>query len=221
MTDFYKYVIFFGTCCIFISFIGSLIIMKDRRPYIRYFFIGPLIALLASANAIFSIFLSLYGEVSRYFLQSILFFLELSFWTFFFLKIIQGFKDKKQIRVLFFIVVFLSCLLQYFNTFSYPNIHIMGLHNVCKTLFCIIYYRTLFKNFYHKNLVEEPMFWIVTGLFFYSSLSIPFYALNSYIKTNFTFEIGNNIFTISNCLIIVMHTFFIKAYLCIAHQHKV
>jgi hypothetical protein len=87
-------------------------------------------------------------------------------------------------------------------------------------VFCIYFYHKLFKDLPTKNIKSEPSFWIVTGLFFYSCLSVPFYTLNEYMRSSFTRIVYTNIFSISNILIIIMHLFFIKAYICTIRLHK-
>jgi hypothetical protein len=123
-------------------------------------------------------------------------------------------KKSKKIKILFLSTLLIAVYLIYFNSTNTPNLHIHALSNICKTIFCIFFYNKLFKNTPHQNILLEPSFWIVTGLIFYSCLSLPFYALNSYIRQQFVPVISYNIFSISNMLIIIMHLFFLKAYLC-------
>ncbi len=183
------------------------------------FFFGPLITLLVSANSI-SRFFFLYTIEKVFFIQSILLLCDLLFWASFFLKNLKNKQDSKKIKILFTCTLLISVYLLYFSSTNSPNFHIYALTNMCKAIFCIFFYNNLFKNLPDQYILSEPSFWIVTGLIFFSCLSLPFYALNSYIKQQFLPVISYNIFSISNMLIIIMHLFFIKAYLCTIRLHK-
>lgn len=45
---------------------------------------------------------------------------------------------------------------------------------------CILYYRQLFNFIKSDPLTKRPSFWIVTGIFFYSLISIPYFLLTVY-----------------------------------------
>lgn len=184
------------------------------------FFFYPLIALLVSANSICSAILFLYAKEINFFIQSFLQLCDLLFWTIFFSRIFIKGKEIRKIKFLFLCTMIITIYLLYFNRTGTSNLHIHALSNLCKTIFCISFYNRLFKTPPDQNLLLEPSFWIVTGLIFYSCLSVPFYALNDYIKQNFVEIISYNIFSISNMLIIIMHLFFIKAYLCTIRLHR-
>ncbi len=184
------------------------------------FFLCILIALFASINSIFGTIFFLYNIDLCFFIQSILNLIDLLFWAIFFLKILNDRKDYKIIQILFISTLFIAVYLLYYNNTDRSNLHILALSNVCKTIFCVLFFQQYFQNLSNKNILSEPSFWIVTGQLFYSSLSLPFYALNSYIKQQFSPLIAYNIFSISNILIIIMYFFFIKAYLCTNRLHK-
>lgn len=213
-------VIWIGTGVILISLILAIVIPTNNRPYMKGFFFCPLISLAVSANSISSRFFFLYPIEKNFLIQNILHLFDLLFWVLFFLKIPKIKRDFKKIKILFVSTLTIATLLFYLNTSDNPNLHIHVLSNMCKTIFCIFFYNNLFKNLPDQNILLEPSFWIIAGLFFYSCLSLPFYALHSYIKQQFISIIYSNIFSISNMLIIIMHLFFIKAYLCTIRQHK-
>ena len=213
-------VIWIGTGIILISFIVALCIPKKSKVYMKGFFICPLIGLLVSANSISSRFFLLYAIEKNFFIQGILHLGDLSFWGLFFFMLLNDKKEFRKIKILLISTLLISIYLLYFNSNDNPNLHIHALSNLCKTIFCVLYFNKLFKSLPDQNILLEPSFWIVTGLIFYSSLSLPFYALNSYIRQQFVPVIASNIFSISNMFIIIMHLFFIKAYLCTIRLHK-
>ena len=184
------------------------------------FFFCSLIALLASINTICGTLFFVYNRQICFLIQNILNLFDLLFWTLFFLKLLQEKESSRKIQFLFIGTTLLAIYLLYFNNIDKPNLHVLALSNICKTIFCIFFYRKLFKNLPDQNILLEPSFWIVTGLIFYSCLSLPFYALNNYIRTQFSPLLSYNIFSISNMLIIIMYVFFIKAYLCTIRLSK-
>lgn len=186
----------------------------------KWFFLYPQIALLVSINSICGSLLSLYPINLFFTIQSYLFLVDLFFWCLFFLQILNDKKDGNKITILFSITLFTAFYLLFFSKVDKSNLHIVALSAICKTIFCIFFFYKLFKNLYYQNILKEPAFWIVSGLIFCSCLSLPFYGLNSYIKLQFPPLIASNIFSVSNMLIIIMHLFFIKAYICTIRVHK-
>lgn len=214
-------VILFGTGVIIISFVFSLLIRKYKIGYMQWFFICPLIALFSSINSIYSLFFPAYHMGFMYTVQSFFFVLDFIFWYAFFNRILNNQNETKKLKILLFATLILVVYLIFFSSAGRQNLHVLALTVTCKAIFCLLFFHNLIKNLIYKNITKEPAFWIVTGLFFYSSLSLPFYGLHSYIKMHFSLIISSNIFSVSNMLIIVMHFSFIKAYTCIIHQHRV
>ena len=222
MYSLYNIVICIGTGVIIISLVLALnICNKKYSPsMINSFFICPLIALLLSANTITHDFFLHYNNRIHFTIQNILFLFDLIYWTSFFLKLFNAKVYSKRIIFIILITLLIASLTFFVNDLNRPNLYFSAIFNICKCLFCILFYHKLFKIIPNKIITNEPSFWFVTGLFFYSCISIPFYTLHNYIKEIFQSSISLDIFAISNILIIVMHIFFIKAYLCIVQQRK-
>jgi len=49
---------------------------------------------------------------------------------------------------------------------------------------CALYFFELMNKNSVESLLEKPSFWIVTGVFFYSIISIPYYLLDNLLNTN-------------------------------------
>ena len=220
MTTLNLTVIWIGTVVILISFVMAIFIPVNKRAYMKGFYFYSLIALLISGNTILSSIFLIYSLRIFYIIQSVLAFCSLVFWIFFFHKVLNDYTLKKIIQLLFLCTFLLTICLLYFSSSNKPNLQIVALTNMCQAIFCIFFYYNLFKNLSSQNILLEPSFWIVAGLIFYSCLSIPFYALNSYIKQEFPSIISSKIFSISNIMIIIMHLFFIKGYLCTIRLHR-
>jgi hypothetical protein len=69
-----------------------------------------------------------------------------------------------------------------FKRFTFLS-SLLGALEFCFILYpCIIYYLSMFKTYNEYPLLKRPTFWIVTGVFFFSLTSIPFYITNNYIS---------------------------------------
>jgi hypothetical protein len=210
-----------GTGVILIAFVVSLVYSKNNSVYMKGFFLCILFALLVSINTICGRLLLLYNTRICFSIQSIYILLDFIFWRSFFLRLLKDKKINKIIQILSALSLSTAIFFLCYNSKNNSNLHVLALINICKTLFCILYYHNLFKNISDQNILSKPSFWIVTGVLFYSCLSLPFYGLNIYIKLQFPPLLSNNIFSISNMLIIIMYIFFIKAFLCTTSQRKV
>lgn len=214
-------VIWVGTVVILGTFIMSLIYSNRVKNYMKGFFFCILIGLLISTNTILGILFFSYTDNIRFTVQSILLLLDLVFWSLFFSRILKDAKNKRIIKITFVATFSIAVYILYNNSNNQPNFHVAAILNICKTVYCILFYLNLFKKISDQNILTQPSFWVVSGVIFYSSLSLPFYGLNNYIRLQFSPLISYNIFSISNMLIIIMYLFFIKAYLCKTHPLKV
>ena len=81
-------------------------------------------------------------------------------------------------------------------------------------VYCVIYYLQLLNNIPQVILLKEPAFWVVTGVFFSSSLIIPITFAHNYFGVNFLYKylITFNILIVLPY--IILHLFLIKAILC-------
>jgi len=214
-------VLWIGSVVILISFILALAINQRLkiRAYMRNFFLFPLIGLLLSTNTILSRFFFTYGDEVFYPIQSLLDLLSLCFWAHFFLNVFVNKNDLVKIRILFVSTVVTAIGLYIFSNHKQSNLHLLSVMNICNTIFCIFFYYRLFKRVPNQDIRFEPCFWVIAGLFFYSSLSLPFYSLNDYIRVTFP-AIAMYILAISNMMIIIMYFFFIKACICTVRLHR-
>jgi hypothetical protein len=146
--------------------------------------------------------------------------IELFVYYFFFSAIYQSKKLKVAISISFFVYLCISIL--YFTTrFRFLGINSFFAANILGALefvfiipICAIYYIKLFKNISKIPLHTRPSFWIVSGIFFYSVISIPYYLLSHMILKN-KFEIRWILTTLLFFLPFVINFLFLtKAFLC-------
>ncbi len=59
---------------------------------------------------------------------------------------------------------------------------------------CVFYFAELFSKPSAKSLFQRPSFWITTGIFFYTFISIPYYFIIEYLlKSNYHYYYEFNV----------------------------
>lgn len=207
-------------CIYILSFIYSIkTVGKEQLPgYMKYFFWYPLVA-----TCLFILFwLSHFKVLPNLFfyysnLVSVLF--HFSFITLFIIRIIDS-KNKKPLLILY--ILFLFIIIFYLiKDFIQRNGLPFTISSIGLVIFSLIYYFQLFKNTPTVNLLLEPSFWIITGVFFGMGLNIPPYALGEYIiNKNLQKEVYYLFAIIITSSYGIMHLFFIKAFTCSLLHHK-
>lgn len=129
-------------------------------------------------------------------------------------------KFFRIMNVLFFtfIIIILFCL--FTNNLSGQNSTAFAFTNFGLVIFCCFYYFQLFEDMPTVNLLDEPSFWIINGIFFCMSATIPVLALRYYSLNKMSVYIYSIIEILIPFLYGIMHLFFIKAYLCSKDYHK-
>lgn len=115
--------------------------------------------------------------------------LEATAYTIYFNVILKNDRLKKILNVIYLIIVTLLLfgVLTHFSFLSKRSNHIAYILQSLELAFlsfaCILFYIQIFKVYRKEPLHERPSFWIVTGLLFFALLSIPYYLIQSYLKT--------------------------------------
>lgn len=147
-------------------------------------------------------------------------FVEILVYYFFFIKVVQNkliVPLFKTISVLF--VVYLTLTLVEFQTFEkWSSVYLEKIFAsvafMCLLVPCILYFFEILTIKSDVDLVNRPSFWIVTGIFFYSVIAIPYNLVDIYLlKHNYPYKP-----IISVALYMVPFTmnfvFLSKAFLC-------
>lgn len=147
-------------------------------------------------------------------------YVELLVYFYFFRKILDGNKIKKILIGLttlysVLIIIFITTKFSFItNRYDYLAYITGAIEFAILLVPCVYYFLQLFKTNSHVRLSERPSFWIVTGIFLFSIISIPYYLLNRYFF-NTRFELR---FMLSAVLyyipFIANFIFLIKAFLC-------
>lgn len=204
---------------IFLSFATAFANRKKNLTpkYIRLFYIYPLMILILSTNALLVTLIQLYSIkiaslIEQYFTTA-----DFIFWIVFFYQL---FKDSTILKKFVFLVSLVILVLITFVTYHPLSTYInLGISNIGKCLFCLAYFYDLLHSVPKVILRFEAVFWIVLGLFFNTAVTIPIYLTIHYLNINHS-EISQQIFSLTNIAIIIMHLLFIKGQLCILLPQK-
>lgn len=192
--------------------------------YFRFGFNGYMVILLLYITGILIITITrllLPGESAAkvYYLSAIFHFFPLAI---FFLKIDQPVIRDSKTTVFSSIWLLLLCVLMVNN--NYTNWMLIGaFSNTGLFILAGYYYYKLFSTANPINIFSNSGFWVVTGIFICKSISLPMIAFYYFLESrnildNVTFK---NVFSIGSVGYIIMHLFFIKAFLCLVPQKAV
>lgn len=117
-------------------------------------------------------------------------FVELLVYYYFFSKVINSTSAIKLLRFLrlIFICIIVIFMFTQFNFITQRNFYVSELIGAIEFLFllppCFFYFFELLKNKHTINLCHRPSFWITTGIFFYSVISVPYYLIDRFFVNN-------------------------------------
>lgn len=219
MSHFYDCVIVIGTTIVLISFLLSYKYTRNKSIpfYLKYFFIYTFFVLILSLSSVLYSFNRSYPLHIAISIQDTFLVVDLIFWGYFFysLKELNFKKIRIFILLILFIVLTLSVLVNIDKAFKSFAI---GITNFGKCSFCLVYFFKLFNVPPTVILKEDPVFWIIIGLFSYTAVTIPIYITETILMNIKEMNsIRVMLFTFTNIAVIIMHLFFIKSYLCIAN----
>ncbi len=222
--SFYTAMEWFQSICMILSLLFSLRLINNKRVVknMKYFYwysiVGALIVLLNIVNYQIGLFSHIVmGTVRNY---SVLF--HFGFLSFFILSLLSPPLKKRVFLtiVLPFFLISLIALIAYSN--EKQNSTAYALSNLGLVTLCINYFLYLFNNPSKGSLLNEPPFWIVSGIFLCMSAIIPINSLHEFLwNENFVLpEERKLLSSIRYFAFGCMHLFFVKAYLCSIHQKQ-
>ena len=153
-------------------------------------------------------FLMSYPGISQKFISyfqdttnTLIAYIELLVYFYFFRKILEGNKIKKNLTRL--VVIYSVVIIIFFTTkfgfvtnrYGYIAYITGAIEFIFLLVPCVYYFLHLFKSNSLLRLTDRPSFWIVTGIFFFSLISIPYYLLSRYFfSTQYEFRLFNAVF---------------------------
>jgi hypothetical protein len=119
------------------------------------------------------------------------------------------------------VIVFFICAtcLYFYQIFFYQKIAyantliLFTLQAILLLSMCLAYYISIFKTKPIINLIEEPKFWIATGLTFFMISTLPF-SISSYYLIQKSLTLVFNLFSIFFIFYVILFLMMIKAFSC-------
>ncbi len=124
------------------------------------------------------------------------------------------------IKFLFFLFLSIIIFCLFTIDITIPKSTGYAFSNLALVLFCCVYYSQLIEETPTINLLKEPSFWIISGIFVCMCATIPLNVIRGYLFNNMPYELYFSMGTLGSFAYGVMHLFFIKAYLCSINQPK-
>ena len=204
------------------SSIFSLRLAGDKRvpKYMQQFYWYTIVAALFSFYNFFQKYFNISSQNAFGFFHSTLLLFHFIFLSYFIYCALPKKIIPKVIKLLFFFffLMILTCLLT--NDLNKPQSAAFTICNLGLVIFCCFYFSQLFEEMPTMNLLNEPSFWTIIGIFFCMCATIPLGAIRTSIFDNKPYELYFLVGTLGYFSYGVMHLFFIKAYLCSINPPK-
>jgi hypothetical protein len=218
----FKIEIVIGSLIIMLSLLGAIFICAQFNlpQYLRFFYLYPLLAFALSLVTITNTF---FYKFSKYFIsicESLYVILEPIFWGYFFVSFFKNAKTKNLVKIVSSILIFLTLFLVINSGAKGYNHEVVSINNLSYCFYCSIYFVNLFRADPLLTIYKEPLFWIISGVFFYSAVSLPLFPFSDYYRRLNSRELFLPFISAINLVIIIMHLLFIKGYQCLIKQIK-
>jgi hypothetical protein len=139
---------------------------------------------------------------------------ELFIFSYFLLHVIQSFRIKRILIVL--ICLYTIFFVQYSlrKDLGESNNIAVAFESIIIIIPCLTYFRELFTRTEPVNLLREPSFWLVTGIFFYLATIFPLYMTRSYLTNHGLDGVAKSLSSINNFALSITYLLFIRSYTC-------
>lgn len=223
MSDFIFSIVFnFQSICMLLSFILSLRLIKRNYvpKYMEGFYWYPLVGMIV----LIPVFIDTNITKRFYYVKNIVIntsiIFHYIFLSLFIIKLIVNKSNYKVLIIIFTVLLLLLVTSLFDNFFERVSIISYIIANFGLIVFCLLYYYRLFNDLPNINLIKEPSFWIITGVFFTMSVHIPILASMSVLKNKIS---SSNYYILAGVITFcysIMYLFFCKAILCIIPQKR-
>lgn len=182
------------------------------------FYLCPAIGLGITINSILYIIISTPYLTTAMFLEKIFFTFDYIFWGYFFYDLNRKSKSLRLLVLLIWAITLVVVITV--NAYERHTFVSLAVSNLSKCIFCLVYLYRLINTLTTVILKEEPVFWIIVGLFLYTAITLPIYVTTTHLSNEMQ-KIKLALFHMTNITIIIMHFFFIKGYLCSLRRIRV
>jgi len=205
--------------CYLIGFVCSLFTIRNSRAAsdIKYFYIYSIVGMVFTILFWLPQFNVL--PISSYFaLNTLSIIFHFIFLSRFIVQVTPLLKDFKFSAILLHSINFLLILLVIYNFQMNTFALSFSFSNTILFLFCIAYYYSLLDAKPYKPILIDPVFWIVTGIFICTGISLPVNITNDYILFATSSRLNDYDRRMLSFIGVVpyaiMHLCFSKAYIC-------
>ncbi len=208
----------FQSTCMILSLIFAIPLINNNKvvKYMQHFYWYSIVASVLVLIKYMSRWFTIPSKyiVTLLYNYSILF--HFIFLSLFILFAIPGKKSMKVSYTVFISVILLTLYYLLISGNMRQNSISYAIANLGLVFYCLMYYLNLFEQTPRCILLQEPSFWVITGIFFCMSTSIPINALHDYLRAEnlVKLEQKKDLFSIAYFSYGSLHLFFIKAYLC-------
>jgi hypothetical protein len=194
---------------------------RDFSPcYLRVFPIYLFLSFAAEvlANCAFEYYLHFkpFSDQTRYIIYNLFTLTELCSFSWFLYQVIRSRIVKKILIAL--LILFGLYFLQYYwlkegLVVDFSSVGVV-LEAIIIMVPCLTFFRELFTRAEPVDLMREPSFWLVTGIFFYVVTIFPLYLTRSYLYDHGFAAMAKNLHSINNFAIGITYLLFIRAFTC-------
>lgn len=207
-----------------IAFIISMLYChrKFNPSYLRIFtmYLFVSVALETVANTLWGSLFNFYPFGSHqvqatYTIYNLFTFFELCIFAWFLMQVIRSSLVKRLLIVL--VILFtVSYFLYYLKTGLGEQLNLVSvvMESTIIIIPCLTYFLELFTNQEPVELLKEPSFWLVTGIFFYLATIIPLCVTSGYMNSHGLKNAADILYSINNLALIVTYLLFIKGFTC-------
>lgn len=217
LTDFPNLARLFVLLVLALSLIMSLVycFRKQCPPYLRVFPVYCFVSF--SVEMLVNIYF--YGArgpgVTYLTLYNLFTVFELSLFSWFLYHVIRS-RRMRQVMILL-LLLYGWFFIQYTRA-NDINRHLnkpaIVLESILLIIPCLVFFRELFIRPEPVDLLQEPSFWMVTGILFYFGSIFPYFLSMQYLETHGMITISRTLYTINNFSLAITHLLFIKGYTC-------
>jgi hypothetical protein len=201
--------------------IGLLYIRKQKTGQLFIFYILFDLLILVSNLYLSSLnwnSMSTFKINFVYYSNSLISLIELSVYFYFFKEVLKNRRMLKALKIMeityiLVMIVFLTTRFQFLTgSFMNSTYTVGALEFVFLMPPCLMFFYEIINKDSAISLHERPSFWIVTGIFFYAFISIPYYLLAPNIRQTPYFHIL--VSTLFNIPYSINFVFLTKSFLC-------
>ena len=194
-----------------VSFVLSFRVYKQYNSELYLKLFPPYLG-LSLAVEIVGIYLINIGA-RNYIIYNVFGVIEFAFFLFVLSKIIRKKSVQRIIRVTLVLNALISTSnILFFQTGTYTSIS-YSIGSLLVVAFCIFYFFELFHYPKFIRLINEPSFWICSGLLFYFCCSFPLLGLTTLLEFTPP-SLVRNAYILLNVMNCLLYTLFIIAFLC-------